>query len=131
MKYRFFIALFLCQISLSSYAESCPGVGELGDDPYHPHPPVNWEILMPPIVDADNYHFTNATHSLNGNFYYQHVICRYDACGPNGCSMFSLISQKTYEQPYSKAPPWNERTVLGLTQLCMPPDHNETVCQFQ
>lgn len=120
----------LCILSILAskivLADTCPSAKGL--DPMSP--PAGWKLLLPPILENQKYHFGAAIHSLNGAYYYEQVICKYEACPSHFCPAFALISEKTYEYPNTKAAPWNERSVLGYTFTCISPDHDPTQCVF-
>jgi hypothetical protein len=126
MKTRLMITLITAAVSLSAYADTCPPV-----DSFDPHtPPAGWSLLLPPIVEGQKYHFDKAIHSLNGNFYYQQIICVYDTCPSMGCPAIELLSNNTYTQPDSAAAPWNAKTPISYTFACQPADNDPSKCVF-
>src|SRR5690242_15503728 len=97
---------FLLGLSLASlqiWADTCPRIEEINSG----LPPSNWEFLISPELPTNQYQFSSAIHSLNSIFYYEHVICRYDACPSYLCPAFTLISFKIYQEPSENRPPWN------------------------
>ena len=122
------IFTFLLLASLKSLADTCPNMTEL--KPWLL--PAGWTYLVgPPDLPAENYKFSAAIHSLNGAFYYEQVICRYDACPSYLCPAFSLISNNRYQEPSEARTPWNHLSVLRYTLTCMPGDHDPAHCVFQ
>jgi len=117
----------LLWLSNSGYADTCPGINGL--DPFHP--PAGWTLNVPPIVEGQTYHFGEAIHSLNGSFYYQQVICKYQVCASAFCPAFSLLSNKQYDMPKTKTPPWNTSSRIAFTLTCRPDDNDPTHCVFQ
>ena len=130
MMKKIFILLLTLLACRSSLADTCPAVGSFTFSA----PPPGWTFLVLPIepsIGMENYSFSSAIHSLNGTFYYKQVICRYDVCPSFLCPAFTLISNKTYEQPGEVRAPWNHRSVIAFTLTCMPGDHDPAHCVFQ
>jgi hypothetical protein len=120
------LAFFLLA-NTSSLADTCPRAQDL--NPFLP--PAGWSYLIPPFDPSiEGYTFSSAIHSLNGAFYYQQVICRYEVCPSFLCPAFTLISNNTYQEPSESTPPWNHGSVLKYTLTCMPGDHNPEHCVF-
>jgi hypothetical protein len=94
------------------------------------HPPAGWKLLLPPAIEGQRYEFGAAIHSLNGAYYYEQVICKYESCPSHFCPAFALISDKTYQHPNTKAAPWDARSVLGFTFTCISPEHDPAHCVF-
>ena len=123
---RLFILLALLLTSTSNFAATCPSADGL--DPRHP--PAGWELQVPPIFEGQTYYFDEAIHSLNANFYYQQVICKYVAC-PSPCPAFSLLSTQTFTKPDADYAPWDARSRILNTLTCRPADHSTSRCVFQ
>lgn len=123
----FFIFIILLFIPTISFADTCPEINGL--DPFHP--PSGWTLNVPPIIEGQTYYFGEAIHSLNGSFYYQQVICKYQACASAFCPAFSLLSDKQYITPKTKSPPWNAQSRIAFTLTCRPEDNNPKNCMFQ
>jgi hypothetical protein len=116
----------ICLVNQISWADTCPPA--LGLIPQSP--PAGWSLLLPPVLEGQRYEFGAAIHSLNGAYYYGQVICKYETCPSHFCPAFALISDKTYDFPNTKTPPWNARSVLAFTFTCLAPDHDPEHCVF-
>lgn len=127
MKKPILLTFLLFAISMRCLADTCPKIQEI--DRYQP--PPGWTFLLLPEQPIENYHFSQAIHSLNGSFYFQKVICRYDICASSGCPAFLLLSQKDYQQPNQPEPPWNHLSMIMWTYTCMPADYNPAHCVFK
>jgi hypothetical protein len=125
-KLRLIIPLLALYVSLSCHAETCPPIDSIDFD----YPPPGWGVLIPPIIEDQEYHFGKAVHSLNANFYYKQVICVYQVCESLGCPFVELISENTYEHPDQKKSPWDTRATVGFTLVCAPSGHDPEICQF-
>lgn len=108
------------------YADTCPDA--FGLNPLDP--PAGWKLLLPPVLDGQEYEFGAAIHSLNGGYYYGQVICKYQMCPSHFCPAFTIISEKVYEHPNTNAAPWDARSVLGFTLTCLAPNHDPAHCVF-
>jgi len=126
MKKQIIFIVMLMKI-IPIYADTCPPIQDFTPT----KPPVGWILIMPPILDDPKYYFGSAIHSLNGSFYYQQVICKYEACPSEYCPAFALLSTSTYAYPNTKTPPWDARSRLRFTLTCMPSDHDPSHCIFQ
>jgi|HubBroStandDraft_4_1064222.scaffolds.fasta_scaffold97944_2 hypothetical protein len=125
-KKLFTLFILLCALNMS-YADTCPDIKGL--DPLHP--PAGWTLNVPPIFEEQAYYFGEAIHSLNGSFYYQQVICKYQACASAFCPAFSLLSNKQYVNPKIKSAPWDVSSRIAFTLTCRPPNNDPTSCVFQ
>lgn len=130
MKKRTMILLFGLCVSMEnlSFADTCPPAEGL--DPNHL--PAGWSLIVPPIFPGETYVFGEAVHSLNISFYYKQVICKYQACeiAQPFCPAFGILSDKTYNLPTTKTPPWHYRSTIGYTLTCRPPGHDTSICIF-
>ncbi len=123
--------ILLCFIACVSFinqlavADTCPPISDMSPN----RPPPGWSFLVPAVISEETYFFVEAVHSLNGSFYYKHVICKY-ACPIKMCA-FAIISDKIYELPNSKMPPWHHTSALGSTLTCRPANHDPAICVFQ
>ncbi len=125
---KIFILSTLLWVSSTSYADTCPDIKGL--DPYHP--PMGWTLNVPPIIEGQNYYFGEAIHSLNGSFYFNRVICKYQACASAFCPAFSLLSNNKYiDYPTIKFPPWDASSRIAFTLTCRPTDNDPANCIFQ
>ncbi len=124
---KLLIIVMLLWFSNICDADTCPDIKGL--DPFNP--PIGWTLNIPPIVEGQNYYFGEAIHSLHGNFYYQQVICKYQACASAFCPAFSLLSSKQYITPKTKSPPWNASSRIAFTLTCRPENNNPQVCVFE
>lgn len=120
------LTTLLCVTNIS-YADTCPDINGL--DPFHP--PTGWTLNVPPIIEGQTYYFGEAIHSLNGSFYYQQVICKYQACASAFCPAFSLLSNKQYITPKTKTSPWDALSKIAFTLTCRPTNNDPTSCVFQ
>lgn len=111
----------------TGYGDTCPSIQEI--DPFNP--PTGWTLQIPPIIDGQEYYFSEAIHSMNGSFYFKQVICKYQACASAFCPAFSLLSNKQYAKPNTNAPPWDTKSRIAFTFTCRPIDNNPTNCIFQ
>jgi hypothetical protein len=127
MKKRLIITLIALSVSLSGMAATCPPAEGLDLKRL----PTGWNILVAPIFQGQTYHFGKATHSLNGSFYYQQVICQYQTCSSFGCPAFTIVSNGTFQYPESDAAPWDARPVIRPSLVCFPPNHDPSVCIFR
>lgn len=125
-KLRLIIPLLALHVSLSCYADTCPPVDTIDLN----NPPAGWNVLLPPIIDGQTYHFGKAVHSLNISFFYQQVICVYEACATLGCPAFELLSESIYTSPEQKTSPWDARPSVRDTLVCAPASHDPKVCVF-
>jgi hypothetical protein len=126
MKTRLMITLITAAVSMSAQADTCPTA-----DSFNPNtPPPGWNLLLPPVVQGKKYQFDKAIHSVNGNFYYQQIICVYDTCPSMGCPAIELLSNNTYTQPNSADAPWNAKTPIGNAYACQPADNDPAKCVF-
>lgn len=123
---KIFLALF-CLYHQIAIADTCPIAEGLNPS----HPPAGWKLLLPPVLEDQHYFFGAAIHSINGAYYYEHVICKYEACPSTFCPAYALISDKAYQYPNSNASPWNKRSVLAFTFTCVPDDHDPSHCVFK
>lgn len=131
MKNCLIILLFLSCVSFINkvaMADVCPPISDLQNPEKLP---AGWTLLVPPVLSGQDYEYTfsEAVHSLNGSFYYKHVICKY-ACPIKMCA-FAILSDKTYELPNSRMPPWHNPSVIGATFTCRPINHEPNICIFQ
>lgn len=124
---KFFTLFTLLSILRISYADTCPDIKGL--DPLHP--PSGWTLNVPPIFEEQDYYFGEAIHSLNASFYYQQVICKYQACASAFCPAFSLLSNKPYVFPKTKSPPWDAASRIAFTLTCKPENNDPRSCIFQ
>lgn len=120
------IIIIFCFHNQTLFADTCPAAEGLNPS----HPPAGWKLLLPPVLEGQHYFFGAAIHSINGAYYYEQVICKYEACPSTFCPAYALISDKTYQKPNSNAYPWNKRSVLAFTFTCIPDDHDPKNCTF-
>ncbi len=121
------VVFFTVLLANTSFADTCPDINGL--DPLHP--PAGWTLNIPPIIEDQDYYFGEAIHSLNGSFYFKQVICKYQVCASAFCPAFSLLSNKQYEFPKTKSPPWDVQSRIAFTFTCRPEDNDPKHCVFQ
>ena len=132
MKKRFhFIpfGMFIFFYSVVAWGDSCPHPEDFNPTT----PPAGWSLIVPPIIPGETYFFDEAIHSLNGQFYYKQVLCIYKdtLCPSPFCPAFTLLSDKTYDLPNSKMPPWNAPSTIVDTLTCESINHRPEDCVFQ
>jgi hypothetical protein len=127
MQNRLIILLIALTVSLSSRADTCPPVDQIDLN----NPPPGWQVLVPPVVDDEQYYFGKAIHSLNGGFFYGQVLCVYETCGSFGCPAFELLSEGTYKKPNAPDKIWSGRSIIVDTLTCAPANHDPSVCTFE
>lgn len=127
MKKPLIILMFAASLNHLANADTCPPIRGL--DPLKP--PAGWTLLVPPVIAGETYYFGEAVHSLNGSFHYKNVICKYEACPTSFCPAFAILSDKQYELPNTRTPPWHYRSTISYTFTCRPADHDPSICVFQ
>ncbi|MES2217280.1 MAG: hypothetical protein V4501_02605 [Pseudomonadota bacterium] len=127
MQNRLLLLLITLIVSFSTQAATCPPVDQINIA----KPPVGWKVLLPPQIEDQEYHFTKAIHSYNPNFFYQHVICVYEADESFFPPSFELISDATYAKPNTVTETWNEPAIIDQTIMCAPEDYDPMLCKFE
>jgi len=111
----------------------CPKVSF--PDPAHPQAPAGFSwYVQPELGGYSDFFLIDVLHSLNTDWIYKQVICKYAACERYGCPTIVLVTDAQYENPTKPSSEggqqWSPYGRINDTLICAPQDTEAKHCPY-